>query len=70
MSEGFKVGDKAKVIGWGEGEIIGACPWWEPGVRERESLSMKGIPVGKVWIVRLGESGKVVSSTEGELIKV
>ena len=69
MSGDFKVGDKARVTGWGEGVIIGACPWWEPGTGERET-TMKGIPTGKVWIVRLGESGKVVSSTEGELIKV
>jgi len=55
------------VTGWGEGVIIGACPWWEPGAGERESLSMKGIPAGKVWIVKLDESGKVVSSSEGEL---
>jgi len=70
MSEGFKVGDKTRVIGWGEGEIIGACPWWEPGAGEKESLSMKCIPAGKVWLVRLGESRKIVSSIEAELIKV
>ena len=70
MGGDFKVGDKARVAGWGEGEIIGACPWWEPGAGDRGSSNMKGIPVGKVWIVRLADVGEVVSSIEGELGKV
>ena len=70
MGGDLKLGDKVKVAAWGEGEIIGACPWWEPGTKERESLRMKGIPAGKVWLVRLGESRKIVSSMEADLIKV
>ena len=69
MGGDFKVGDKAMVAEWGEGVIVGQCPWWEPGAGERESLGMRGIPAGKVWIVRLAESGKVVSSLEGGLEK-
>jgi hypothetical protein len=70
MGGDFKVGDKARVAGRGEGVIIGQCPWWEPGAEERESLGMRGIPASKVRIVRLAESGKVVSSIEesGEVI--
>jgi hypothetical protein len=70
MGGDFKLGDKVKVTEWGEGEIIGACPWWEPGIRGKEPLSMKGIPAGKVWLVRLSESRKIVSSMEAELLKV
>ena len=61
MGGDFKLGDKVKLMEWGEGEIIGACPWWEPGAREGNVLNMKGISPGKVWLVKLGESGKIVS---------
>jgi hypothetical protein len=66
----LKLGDKVKLSEWGEGEIIGACPWWEPGVSEGNVLKMKGILPGKVWLVRLGESGKIMSSMEADLLKV
>jgi len=70
MGADFKLGDKVKVAEWGEGEIVGACPWYEPGAMEEEPRNMKGIPAGKAWLVRLGESRKIVSSMEAELIKV
>ncbi|MDD5501621.1 MAG: hypothetical protein AAC990_00120 [Dehalococcoides mccartyi] len=70
MGGDFKLGDKVKLREWGEGEIIGACPWWEPGARDRNALNMKGISPGKVWLVKLGESGKIVSSMEAGLTKV
>ena len=70
MGGDFKVGDKVKVSEWGEGEIIGACPWWELGTGEIEPLSMQGIPAGKVLLVRLGESRKIISLMEADLVKV
>jgi hypothetical protein len=70
MSNNFRLGDKVTVVDWGEGEIIGACPWWESRNSKEEAQKMKGISPGKVWLVKLGESGKIVSSMEAGLTKV
>ncbi len=68
MSPKFKVGDKVKVREWGEGVIIGSCPWWEGGSNMPGHASMKDIPIAKVvWIVKISETGKVVSTLEKEL---
>jgi hypothetical protein len=66
----IKLGDKVKLSEWGEGEIIGACPWWEPEARDGNILNMKGISAGKVWLVRLSGSREIVSSMEAGLTKV
>ena len=59
MGQKFETGDKVKVREWGGGEIIGSCPWQKTDAT----------PKGKVWIVKLSESGRVISTTEEGLEK-
>ena len=59
MSRSFEMGDRVRVSKWGSGIIIGSCPWQVTDIT----------PNGKVWIVKLSESGKVITSTEKGLGK-
>jgi len=59
MGQHFETGDKVKVREWGGGVIIGSCPW----------QITDATPNGKVWIVQLSESGRVISTAEEGLEK-
>ncbi len=55
----FTTDYKVRVGGWGEGVIIGSCPW----------QMTDATPSGKVWIAKLGETGKIVSTPKEGLEK-
>ena len=59
MGQHYETGDKVRVREWGGGVIIGSCPW----------QMTDATPHGKVWIVKLSESGKVISTAEEGLEK-
>ncbi|MFC1944247.1 hypothetical protein ACFLX5_01940 [Chloroflexota bacterium] len=59
MSQHFETGDKVKVREWGGGVIIGSCPW----------QMTDATPNGKMLIVKLSESGKVIPTVEEGLEK-
>ena len=59
MARHFETGDEVKVREWDGGVIIGLCPW----------QMTDATPNGKVWILKLNESGKVISVTEEEVKK-
>ena len=59
MGQNFETGDQVKVREWGGGVILGSCPWQVTDTT----------PNGKVWIVKLSESGTVISTTEDGLAK-
>jgi hypothetical protein len=59
MFRNFETGDKVRVREWDGGVIIGSCPW----------QMTDATPNGKVWIVKLSEYGKVISTAEEGLEK-
>ncbi|MFC1970527.1 hypothetical protein ACFLV0_01125 [Chloroflexota bacterium] len=60
MGQHFETVDKVKVREWGGGVIIGSCPW----------QMTDATPNGKVWIVKLNGTGKVISTAEAGLEKL